>query len=601
MTAPGSRITRRLVHGVASSAVAAGLLSGCAGRAPTSVAPGPGTPEASAERAPAAEGSPVAAGSLWFEDVTADSGISFQHAPHYSTGKHMPEIQGGGVIVADFDRNGAPDILATNSGAIGAAVRPTDASNGLFLNDGHARFTDASADWGLPSAGYGLGATAGDIDNDGWTDVVLTGYGDATRVLRNTGSAFQDVTAESGIPGDDGYTSSGGFFDADGDGDLDLFLVRYVFYDAATAKPCKAGSTPIYCTPHLFDGMPDQLWRNDGTGRFSEVSAEVGITDDRGKGLAVSIADIDVDGDVDIYVANDLTPNQLWQNDGMGRFKDIAPIAGVALSRDGRAQAGMGADVSDTDGDGTLDIAVSNFTHESTSIFRQGKDSLFDEQADALGVGPSSRMRLKWGTVFFDGDNDGDEDLMVAAGHIYDNAPEVDPALTFAEQNLLYQNTGNGSFVDVSDTAGPALADVQVSRGLAVADFDGDGLLDFVVGNNGGRLQIGRNAAPHAGRWVGLWLEGTSSNRSAIGARVAAEVGATVLRRQVKGADSFESLSDRRIVLGLADGSQVDGLTIRWPDGAEQRLGPFAAGAWYRIVQSEQPSVFVPGERVFLP
>jgi hypothetical protein len=203
--------------------------------------------------------------------------------------------------------------------------------------------------------------------------------------------------------------------------------------------------------------------------------------------------------------------------------------------------------------------------------------------------------------VFFDGDNDGDEDLMVVAGNIYDNAPEVDPSLTFAEQNLLYQNAGNGSFVDVSDTAGPALADVQVSRGLAVADFDGDGGLDFVVGNNGGTLQIGRNATPGRGNWVGLWLEGTTANRSAVGARVAAVVGGTVLRRQVKGADSFESLSDRRLVLGLHKASHLSGLTINWPDGKEEVFGPLAAGVWYRVVQGRQPALFMPGASVIAP
>ncbi|MEO8083356.1 MAG: CRTAC1 family protein [Ardenticatenales bacterium] len=598
------RIARRGLFVLA----AAGFLAGCGGptASPSGASP---SGEAATASASTSDGvgkpsdvAPVSPSTnLRFEDITAASGVSFHHQPHYSPAKHMPEIQGGGVVLADFDRNGAPDILATNSGAIGAAVRPADAPNGLFLNDGHAKFTDATAAWGLPSEGYGLGATAGDIDNDGWTDVVLTGFGDATRVLRNTGTGFVDVTAASGIPGDDGFTTSAGLFDADGDGDLDLFLARYVVYDPTTAKPCVAVNIPIYCTPHLFDGMPDQLWRNDGHAHFTEVSEESGVHDERGKGLALSISDIDQDGDEDVYVANDLTANQLWQNDGTGRFTDIATKIGVALSRDGRAEAGMGADVSDTDGDGTLDIAVSNFTHESTAIYRQGQDMLFDEEADAVGVGPSSRMRLKWGTVFFDGDNDGDEDLMVAAGNIYDNAPEVDPELTFAEQNILYENSGGGRFVDVTDRAGPALADVQVSRGLAVADLDGDGGLDFVVGNNGGTLQIGANRTPDRGHWVGLWLEGSTANRSAIGARIAAEVGGKVVRRQVKGADSYLSLSDRRILIGLADAIQIDGLTIDWPGGDEAHLGPLAADAWYHIRQGSSPEAFVPGAGAIAP
>lgn len=585
-------------------AVTAGCGAGVGGAptsAPSAVGNGAatGSNPATAGTAPAA-GAPAADG-LQFADITAASGVRFRHQPTYSAGKHMPEIQGSGVVIADFDRNGAPDILAINSGALDAATRPGDAANALFLNDGHARFTDATAAWKVPSEGYGLGATAGDIDNDGWTDVVLTGFGDATRVLRNTGTSFENVTAQSGLPGDDAFTTSAGLFDADRDGDLDLFLARYVVYDVATAKPCRAGDIPIYCTPHLFDGLPDQFWLNDGKGHFTDATTASGIIDARGKGLAVSVADFDSDGDVDVYVANDLTPNQLWQNDGAGHFIDIAARSGAALSKDGRAQAGMGADVADLNGDGLYDIAVSNFTHETTSIFQQGAGMLFDEQADDTGVGPSSRLRLKWGTVFFDADDDGFEDLMVAAGNIYDNAPLVDPKLTFAEQNLLYRNTADGRFVDVSDTSGQALQDVQVSRGLAVGDLDSDGGIDYVVNNNGGTMQIGGNTTAKRGRWVGLWLEGKTANRSAIGTLLTAEVGGRTLHRQVKGADSYLSLSDRRILLGLGSEDSVAKTTLTWPDGQTQSLGPLAAGAWYRIVQGADPQPFVPGAEVIAP
>lgn len=580
----------------AAALLAAALAAGCGGGSTAPATPLPATPMASAA---AADGGAPATG-LRFEDATAAAGVVFRHLASYTPAKHMPEIMGGGVVVADFNRDGAPDIVATNSGAIEADARPPDAANALFLNDGRGRFTDASRAWGLPSTGYGMGGTAGDLDGDGWTDLVLTGYGAATVLLRNTGAAFEPLPDNGGIPLDDGWTTSAGLFDADRDGDLDLFLARYVHYDPASAAPCAANDVQVYCTPHLFDSQPDQLWRNDGTGRFTDVTAEAGIVDGRGKSISLSIADIEGDGDGDVYVANDITPNQLWRNDGAGRFDDIAARAGVALGRDGRAEAGMGSDLSDIDGDGRLDIVVANFSGEPSSLYRQSDDLIFDEVSDRSGVGPASRLRLKWGTAFFDPDNDGDEDFMVVAGHIYDNAPEVDRSLTFGQTNLLFEHLGDDTFREVAAGAGPALGDAQVSRGLAMADLDSDGGVDFVVGNNGGTLQVGRNVTPNRGAWVGLWVEGRGGNRTAIGARITATVGGRTLLREVKGADSYASLSDRRIVLGLGQATSAE-VTVRWPDGETAALGSLAAGTWYRVAQGAAPAPFMPGAAVIAP
>lgn len=532
-----------------------------------------------------------------FVDATAKSGVAFTHSPNYSEEKWMPEVLGGGVAVADFNRDGAPDILLVNAGKLGSETRPDNARNRLFINDGKGVFADRTDQWNLTGIGYGQGVAVGDFDGDGLTDVFLTTFEGDNRLLRNTGEKFEDVTDRSGIKPDGKWATSAGFGDFDGDGDLDLFVVRYVNYSKENHQKTYRNRLMTYSAPFLYEGIPDQLWRNDGQGKFTDVSEAAGLTVSPQKGLALAIGDIDRDGDLDVYVANDTTPNQLWINDGTGKFKDMAGLSGSAYSEAGKEEGSMGADFSDFDGNGLLDISVTNFQEEPTAIYSQTSPMLFREMADAVGVGQTSRQRLSFGLDFFDADNDGDEDLLVANGHIEDNIEKNSDSVTFGQQNTLYENVGDGRFVDISGSAGDAFADKQVSRGLAVADLDGDGDLDFIVVNNGGTAQVAFNETAYKGNFVGLWLEGEKANRNAIGARVAAKIGEKTVERQVMGAESYLSVSDFRLLFGLGKSEKIDELSIFWPGGEKQTIRNLAAGKYYHIRQSGDPVDFVPGAK----
>lgn len=531
---------------------------------------------------------------ITFTDATVESGINFKHVPTRTAVKLLPEIMGSGVAIADFNRDGAPDVLLVNSGAVKASVRPADAGDRLYLNDGKGIFRDTTKEWGLEGTGYGQGVAVGDFDNDGSTDVFLTNFEGKNTLFKNTGSGFSDVTAASGLVSDGRWATSSGFFDFDADGDLDLFIVRYVDFSPDKPHNVYRNRELIYSTPIYYSPVQDQLWRNDGNGRFTDVSESSGIASAKHNGLALAIADIDKDGDQDVYVANDTDANSLWLNES-GKFKDIAQLAGTAYSETGNEEGSMGADVTDANGDGRLDIAVTNFQTESTSLYSQTEPLLFKEISDAVGIGESARQRLKFGVDFFDADNDGDEDLFVANGHIEDTIENSSDSVKFAQPNTLYEAFPDGRFVDISTSAGTALADVQVSRGLATGDLNGDGLIDFVVNNNGGTAQIAFNSTESKGNFVILWLEGTKANRNAIGTRVVAKIGDRVIERQVMGAQSYLSVSDFRLHFGLGSAEKIDELTIHWIGGEQQVLTDLVVGKFYHLRQGSQPTTFIPG------
>ncbi len=536
--------------------------------------------------------------SILFEDVTLSSGVDFVHVAGRSPDFPMQEIGGGGVAIVDVDRDGDPDLVMMNSGLPDVEERTPDTWNRLYINDGAGNFADETEKWALPSQGYSQGIAAGDFDGDGWTDLYLAAYEGRDMLLHNTGERFVDVTEESGLE-PEGWSITGGFFDIENDGDLDLWIVRFVDYDHRTAPPCTHLGEVSYCTPTVSDGLHDRLLRNDGSGHFTDISEESGVASIANKGLALVIGDVDLDGDQDVYVANDISANLLWINDGQGTFAEVGRMAGVAYGGTGAEEAGMGADMSDIDDNGRLDLASANFIDEPTSIYMQSNELLFAERSDQIGVGATSRSRLSWGIDFFDADNDGDEELLVANGHVFHNAQVLSESVGFEQINTLYENRG-GQYVDITEVAGSALADRALSRGLASGDLDGDGRLDFVVANNHSAAQVARNESL-AGGFVNLLLEGRTSNRNAIGAVVEAKFGDKTLIRQVHGASSYLSICDFRVHIGFGDNERIDSLTIKWPGGPVQDLGPIDVGGFLRIVEGQAPVPYVPGEQVFAP
>lgn len=540
------------------------------------------------------------AGDLQFVEEGPSRGVNFEHVASRTSEKWMPEILGAGVAVADFNRDGAPDLFFVGGGDLSKSARPKAAKDRLFLNDGQGKFEDVSDAWGLLGRGYGMGVATGDYDNDGWVDLMLTSFDSGEQLLRNTGSSFVDVSAEAGMDDKLPWGASLGFFDYDLDGDLDVYVTRYVAYELEDALKCWANMRHTYCSPTMFDAVPDTLWLNQGDGSFRDASVESGVADHSCNGLALALGDLDWDGDVDAFVANDTTRNLLWMNDGEGHFVDRAPTSGTAYDETGRASAGMGADFSDVDGNGMQDIVCTNFQDETSNVFMQVAPNVFRDRAYAVGVGNSAQQRLSFGADFFDADNDGDEDLIAANGHIDDGIGGVSENISFAQQNSLYELEG-GRFREVSETAGKAMELVEVSRACVSADLDGDLLLDLVITNNSGPARLLMNRSDVQGaQAVVLWLEGAQSNRSAIGARVEARIGELELRREVRGSSSYLSQCDPRVHLGLGAAPQIDELRVLWPHGEAQTFAGLKPG-FYRIVQGSEPEAFKPGAKVLAP
>ena len=521
-----------------------------------------------------------------FVNIAQQAGIDFEHQSGAEGQRYLPETYGSGVAFIDVDRDGFMDVYLVNAGRLPQLSNVKKVRNSLYHNEDGARFRDQTEEFGVGDTGYGMGAVVGDYDNDGWADLYVTNFG-ANVLYRNGGEVgFVNVTKIAEV-GDEGWSTSGAFADVDLDGDLDLFVGNYLAYPTEDPTVCRIGNSEerLYCDPRKFSGQVDRLYINKGIvadWRFDDRTEAFGLESVKGKELGVVFGDCDEDGDLDLYLANDMVPNMLYRNDG-DRFVEKGLASGTSLNDEGGVEAGMGVDMADADGDGRLDLFVTNFQWESNTLYRNLGQGFFFDATISSGITKTSMAYLGFGTGFFDYDRDGDLDLFIANGHVYDNIEKVDKAASYRQRNQLLENNGKGGFIE-AENSGSGLALQQVSRGTAFADIDNDGDLDIAVNNSNDKPALLRNDSDSDGDWLGLLLHGNKSNRDAIGARVAVRTADRVMVREVRRNASYLSASDPRLIFGLLENEVVTQVEIRWPSGIVQVLLD-APGGKYLVIE----------------
>lgn len=509
-----------------------------------------------------------------FIDVTLESGISFVHENAATREKYLIETMGGAAAWLDYDGDGLLDFYVANSAAT-EAFEPTAPLRGaLYRNAGGGRFSDVTSEAGVGAEGlFAMGVAVGDYDNDGDPDLALTGYG-RSLLYRNDGEgAFRDVTQAAGVSNAGKWGSSAAWFDYDNDGFLDLAIVNYLDWSPERNIHCgeRRPGYRSYCHPNKYQGQIPTLFRNRGDGGFDDVTESVGLAGQAGNGLGVVCFDYDRDGWLDIFIANDSMPNFLFRNIQGREFEEVAFVAGVALGENGEAEAGMGVDAADYDGDGWPDLYMTHLDFEFDRLYRNGRDGTFLDATFEDGIGYKTFDVSGFGTRFVDYDNDGWRDLFVANGHVLDNIELFHEGTRYEEQKLVFRNI-EGNFEESGERLGEAIARPRVSRAAAFADYDNDGDIDVLVANNGQELQLLRNDGGNQGNWLQVALVGQHSNRDGVGARVTARAGGFSVVAERTGGGSYQSAHDPRLHFGLGDRTQVERVEVAWPSGQVDRL-----------------------------
>ena len=518
-----------------------------------------------------------------FVNAAQSAGLDFRHWSGASPEKYVIETMGSGAAFLDYDNDGWLDIYLVNGGEVPGHPAPMPIRHALYRNRGDGTFQDVTSAAGVAGNGhYGMGVAAADYDGDGNTDLFITAFGRNLLYHNRGDGTFADETERAGLAGG-AWSSSAAFLDYDRDGDLDLFVARYVDFDFPRNRVCgdTARAIRAYCHPDVYDGLTSLLYRNNGDRTFTDVSQPSGIAAHVGKGLGVVAADFDLDGWIDIYVANDSVRNFLFRNRRDGTFEDVGTAVGVAFDENGRPQAGMGTAAADYDGDGRLDLLVTNLDLEYNNLYRNAGD-FFVDVAYAAGIGAPSLPYVGWGAGFLDFDNDADLDILVVNGHVIDNVELLRPQSRYPQPKLLFENVG-GRFREVSGQHGAALRVPMVSRGAAFGDYDNDGDVDVLVLDHGGMPELLRNDGGNRGRWISLGLEGTRSPRDAIGTQIEVTVAGQKLTRHLTGGGSYLSSSDHRIHVGLGGADRAQRVEIRWPNGGVETLEDVPLGRFYRV------------------
>jgi hypothetical protein len=524
--------------------------------------------------------------SATFVDVTEGSGISWRHSNGKSADHYLVETTTGGVGFLDFDNDGLLDIFLVNGGETPGAHSDRPVRCALYRNLGGGKFVDVAQKAGVADLPlYGMGVAAADYDNDGFTDLYVTGYPASALFHNNGDGTFTNVTSQSGMQNNGEWAASAAWFDYDRDGRLDLFVANYVKFSYADRKRCLFGNEPTYCAQTEYQGATSRLFHNEGNGTFMDVTAQAGIGDLSGRGLGVMAVDADGDGWPDIFVARDASPNLLLINQRNGTFVDKGIEAEVAYNPDGVARSGMGVDAGDLNGDALPDFVVTNFDSEYHALYLSHRGGPYKEATVSSGLARYTRRYVGWGVRFLDFNNDGALDLMIANGHIHERIAMSNQEIGYREPILLLANDGSGTFRKIEVPGNPAFEAGILGRGLASGDFDNDGFPDAIIVNLNERPVLLHNAVAHNNSWVGIKLQGVHCNRDAIGARLTLRYSNGSLTRWITGGGSFLSSSDKRIVFGLGSAQQTGTLEIVWPDGVGQTAQNLKVSTYNTIVE----------------
>lgn len=519
-----------------------------------------------------------------FEEVSpVASKITWTHDNGHSPDRQLPETVGAGCAFFDYDNDGWLDIYFVNSGPADFFTPPAPLRNALYRNNRDGTFTDVTEKAGVAGGRFGMGVAAADYDGDGNLDLYVTNYGANILYHNNGNGTFAEVTEKAGVAAP-GWSTCATWFDYDNDGRLDLFVSAFVYYDK-TQNPLCTDTTlkrRYYCVPRLFKPQPSHLFHNNGDGTFQDVSRESGIADSPGKSFGAVATDVNNDGLLDLFVANDTMPNFLFLNKGKGKFEEIGLAAGVAYGEAGRPRSGMGVDAADFDGDGWQDLFVANIDHEFFSLYRNEQELIFTDQPGEIA--PATQLLSGWGLKFFDYDNDGDPDLFLVNGHPDDLIESRIPRVKYKEPLLLFENTGR-AFKDVSANAGAVFSKLFSGRGLALGDFDNDGDTDVLASNNGEPPVLLRNQGGNRNNWIGLNLVATKSNPAAVGAVITWQAGKMKRTRLKTAGGSYLSSHDPREILGAGTATKIDSVEIRWPSGKVDRLTNLPLNTYVKVVE----------------
>lgn len=511
------------------------------------------------------------ANGIRFADITKSAGIAFEHVSSPDK-RYIVESMSGGVALLDYDNDGLLDIYFVNSLTVDLLKANGKTKSFLYRNNGDGTFTDVTAKAGVGDVGWGMGVAVGDYNNDGFDDLYVTCVG-PNRLFKNNGNGtFSDVTKAAGVP-DPRWSTGAAFVDYDNDGKLDLMVANYVAFDFKNlpefgkGRLCQYKGLPVQCGPRGLPGDGDTLYHNEGNGSFLDVSKKAGVSDPNGYyGMGVICSDFDEDGFVDIFVANDSTPNFFYKNNGKGAFEEVGFFSGTAVNENGSEQGCMGVTVGDYDHDGQFDLFVTNFDDDYNTLYRNDGKLSFTDVSHAAKVAAVGLPYVGWGTKFFDYDNDGWVDLFVANGHVYPQIP------TYRQRNFLHRNNHDGTFSEIGEQLGPPFAEKRAGRGVAFGDIDNDGDVDLVINNLDGAPTVLRNDGGNANNSILIKLVGVKANRGAIGARVKIVSGELTQKDEVRSGDSYISQSDMRLHFGLGKRTKIDLIEVRWPGGAVEKI-----------------------------